>query len=296
MAARYSWKGFLKLSLVSCPVHLAPATSSRDRVSFHLLNPKTNNRIETRTVDPETEEEIPRGELVRGYEFEKGRYVIVSQDELDEIQIESSQTIDLVRFVKREEVDPVYVNAAYYLGPDGKIADETFRVLREAMAETGTAGIGRVVLSQREHAVLVEPHEDGMLMLTLRAAEEVRRAAEYFEDVGNGKLDKDMVAMAKHIIAQKSGRFEPEALTGDRYQEALRQLVAQKIKGEKPVIPHAAERPSNVVNLMDALRKSMAEEGGEAPKSRGRAAPRKAAPERGERAYAGRKPKKRRAS
>ncbi len=294
MAARYSWKGFLKLSLVSCPVHLAPATSSRERVSFHLLNPKTNNRIQSRTVDPETDEEIPRGELVRGYEFEKGRYVIVSPEELEELEIESSKTIDLTRFVKREEVGPVYANAAYYLGPDGKIADETFRVLRDAMAETGKAGIGRVVLSQREHPVLVEPYEDGMLMLTLRAAEEVRAASEYFEDIGKGKLDTDMVAMAKHIIAQKSGRFDPEELTGDRYQEALRELVARKIKGEKPVIPRAAEAPSNVVNLMDALRKSMAAEGGGAPqRTSGRSAARKTAPER---AYAGRKPKKRRAS
>ncbi len=294
MAARYSWKGFLKLSLVSCPVHLAPATSTRERVNFHLLNPKTHNRIQSRTVDPETEEEIPRSELVRGYEFEKGRYVVVPQQELDEIQIESSKTIDLVRFVKRDEVEPVYFDAAYYLGPDGKMADETFRVLREAMVETGKAGIGRVVLTQREHPVLVEPYNEGMLMLTLRAIEEVREAAEYFEDVGKGKLDKDMVAMAKHIIAQKSGRFDPAELTGDRYQEALRQLVAQKIKGEKPVIPHAEARPSNVVNLMDALRKSMAAEGGEQPAgTRGSVASRKPPAER---AYAGRKPRKRRAS
>jgi DNA end-binding protein Ku len=291
MAARYSWKGNLRLSLVSCPVHLAPATSSRERVSFHLLNPKTNNRIQTRTVDPETEEEVPRSDLVKGYEFEKGRYVVVSQEELDEIEVESSKTIDLVRFVKRDEVDPVYFNAAYYVAPDGKVADETFRVLRDAMAASGLAGVGRVVLSQREHPVLVEPHQDGMMMITLRPAEEVRDAADYFADVGKGKLDKDMIDMAKKIIAQKSGKFAPDELTGDHYQEALREMVARKIKGEKPIIAKEPGRPSNVVNLMDALRKSVAAEG-TTPKRK--AAPAKKA--HAERAYAGRKPKKRRAS
>jgi DNA end-binding protein Ku len=258
MAARYSWKGYLKLSLVSCPVHLAPAASTRERVSFHLLNPQTHNRIQQRTVDPETEKEVPRNELVRGYEFEKGRYVIVEPEELEALQIESSQTIDLLRFVEASEVEPVYFNAAYYLGPDGKMADETFRVIREAMAATGRAGIGRVVLSQREHPVLVEPHGEGMMMLTLRPADEVRDASEYFADIGKGKLDKEMVDLAKKIIEQKSGPFEPKELTGDHYQDALRELVAQKIKGGKPVIPKAASAPSNVVNLMDALRKSIA--------------------------------------
>jgi len=295
MAARYSWKGYLKLSLVSCPVHLAPATSTAERVSFHLLNPETHNRIQTRTVDPETEKEVPRGELVRGYEFEKGRYVVVEPEELEALQIESSQTIELVRFVEPREVEPVYFNAAYYLGPDGKMADETFRVIREAMAATGRAGIGRVVLSQREHPVLVEPYHEGMMMLTLRAAEEVRDASEYFADIATGKLDKEMIDLAKKIIEQKSGPFDPDELTGDRYQDALRELVAQKIKGGKPVIPKAASAPSNVVNLMDALRKSIA--GEDAAPSRRRAARGRAAKPEAEPAYAARKPtRKRRAS
>jgi DNA end-binding protein Ku len=291
MPARFSWKGYLRLSLVSCPVHLAPATSTKERVSFHLLNPKTKNRIESRMVDPETDEAIPRGELVRGYEFEKGRYVVVSQDELDEIEIESSKTIDLIRFVKRDEVGPLFLNAAYYLGPEGKMADETFRVLRDALRETGKAGIGRIVLSQREHPVLIEPYEDGMMMLTLRPAEEIRKAEDYFEDIDKGKVDKDMVDMAKRIIAQKSGRFDPEELAGDRYQGALRELVARKIKGEKPVVSRQAEPPSNVISLMDALKKSLDADGGET-KHPSRASTRKTAT----RAYAGRKPRKRRAS
>lgn len=299
MAARYSWKGYLKLSLVSCPVHLAPATSTRDRVSFHLLNPKTHNRIQTRTVDPETEKEVPRSELVRGYEFEKGRYVVVEPEELEALQIESSKTIDLIRFVKASEVEPVYFNAAYYLGPEGKMADETFRVIREAMAASGRAGIGRVVLSQREHPVLVEPYHEGLMMLTLRPAEEVREASEYFADIGAGKLDKEMVELAKKIIEQKSGRFDPDELTGDHYQDALRELVAQKIKGGKPVVPHGAAAPSNVVNLMDALRKSVAGEDDEAPRRRATSSPARGQGRKhaAEPAYAARKPsRKRRAS
>ena len=297
MAARYSWKGYLKLSLVSCPVHLAPATSTRERVSFHLLNPQTHNRIQTRTVDPETEKEVPRSELVRGYEFEKGRYVIVEPEELEALQIESSQTIDLIRFVEPREVEPVYFNAAYYLGPEGKMADETFRVIREAMVATGRAGIGRVVLSQREHAVLVEPHGEGMMMLTLRPAEEVREASEYFADIGKGKLDKEMVELAEKIIEQKSGPFDPEELTGDHYQDALRELVAQKIKGGKPVTPKTASAPSNVVNLMDALRKSIAADDGGTPRRRdaaGGAARGRGAKHAADPAYAARKPSRKR--
>jgi DNA end-binding protein Ku len=296
MAARYSWKGYLKLSLVSCPVHLAPATSTGERVSFHLLNPQTHNRIQTRSVDPETGKEVPRSELVRGYEFEKGRYVIIEPQELEALQIESSKTIDLIRFVEPSEVEPVYFNAAYYLGPEGKMADETFRVIREAMASTGRAGIGRVVLSQREHAVLVEPYREGMMMLTLRAAEEVRDASEYFADIGKGKLDKEMVELAQKIIEKKSGLFDPEELTGDHYQDALRALVAQKIKGGKPVIPKAASAPSNVVNLMDALRKSIAADDG-ASSRRPAAARGSGVRQAADPAFAARKPtRKRRAS
>lgn len=283
MAARFSWKGYLRLSLVSCPVQLAPATTSRERISFHLLNPKTNNRIVTRTVDPETGEEIPRSELVRGYEFEKGRYVEVGPEELERLEIESSKTIDLVRFVDRDAVDPVYFNAPYYLAPEGKIGDETFRVIRDAMADTRKAGIGQVVLSLREHPVLVEPKDAGMVLFTLRSADEVRDAREYFDGIGTSKLDREMIALAKKLIEQKSGPFDPKELTGDRYQEALRDLVAQKIKGGKPVTPKMPAAPSNVVNLMDALRRSLAGAEGKAPARRSRK-------EQAEPAHAGKKP------
>lgn len=297
MPARYSWKGYLKLSLVSCPVQAAPATSTRERVSFHLLNPKTMHRIETRTIDPETGDEIRRSELVRGYEYEKGRYIVVEAEELASLEVESTQTIDLTRFVNRAMVDPIYLNSAYYVAPDGKLGDETFRVIRDAMADTKTAGIGRIVLSAREHPVMVEPRDSGMIMYTLRSPEEVRAASAYFAEIGTAKLDPEMVELAKRILAQKKGNFDPEELTGDRYQAALRDLVARKVSGAKPAPRRAAAAPSNVVNLMDALRRSIGADKEERASPSARPGGKKAR-ETAEPAHAGRKPrgKARRAS
>jgi DNA end-binding protein Ku len=267
MAPRPIWTGHLRLSLVSCPIRLYPATSRSERISFHLLNPKTGNRAVMRPYDVETGQELDRGELVRGYEFAKGQYVIVTEAELDEIEIALSRTIDLMRFVDPDEINIVYLDTPYYVAPDGKIAEETFAVLREAMDRAGKAGIGRVVLTSREHPLMLRPHDKGMVMMTLRHADEVQADAELFEEIGDSQPAKEMVELALHIIRQKSGRFDPKELAGDRYQEALRRLVERKIKGEKPVIAKAAE-PAKVVNLMDALRRSLEEEGG---KSRNRA-------------------------
>jgi DNA end-binding protein Ku len=272
MAPRPTWKGYLRLSLVSCPVRLYPATTRSERVSFNLLNPKTHNRIEMRPHDPETGKEIPRDTLVRGYEFDKGRYVVVDDEELDALKVESSETIDLVRFVDEKELDPLYLNLPYYLAPEGKIAEETFRVILEAMRQEQKAGIGRVVLSTREHPVALTPHDKGMLLTTLRSPEEVRKEDEIFADIDGGKLDKSMVDMARKIIQQKVGEFDVEELTGDTYQNALRELIASKVRGEKPVIPKAASAQSNVINLMDALKRSLAEEGKAPAPSRKRAA------------------------
>jgi DNA end-binding protein Ku len=274
MAPRPTWKGYLRLSLVSCPIRVYPATTRSERVSFHLLNPKTKNRIEMRTHDAETGEEIPRDTLVRGYEFDKSRYVVVEDDEIDALKIESSETIDLLRFVDETEIDPIFFNAPYYVAPEGKIATETFLVIQEAMRAAGKAGIGRIVLSSREHAVALAPRHGGMMMMTLRSPEEVRDDAEYFTDIDAVPLDKEMVDMARRIIEQKSGDFVAEELTGDRYQAALRELVARKVHGEKPAPAQAASGPNNVINLMDALKKSLAEEERKAPapsrKQRGR--------------------------
>lgn len=283
MAPRPSWKGYLRLSLVSCPVRLYPATTRSERVSFHLLNPETNNRIELRPHDAETGEEIPRDRLVRGYEFDKGRYVVVKDSEIEELRIESSETIDLTRFIDEKEVDPIFFATPYYIAPEGKVADETFRVIHQAMIEERKAGVGRLVLSSREHPALLMPRHRGMLLMTLRAADEVRNDREYFADIEDVTVDQEMVEMARRIIAQKAGAFAPEELTGDRYQAALRELVAGKVRGEKPRAGKAPA-PSNVINLMDALKRSLAEES-KAPapsrkNARGPSQPRKRAPRR----------------
>ncbi len=285
MAPRPTWKGYLRLSLVSCPVRLYPATTRSERVSFHLLNPKTRNRIELRPHDPETDEEIQRDQLVRGYEFDKGRYVVVDQSEIDALRIESSETIDLVRFVDEAEIDPIFFAAPYFIAPEGKIADETFRVIQEAMRAERKAGIGRVVLSTREHPALLMPRQRGMMLLTLRSSEEVRSDDEVFADLEGVEVDPEMVDMARRIIQQKSGPFDAEELTGDRYQAALRELVASKVHGETPAATRAATpAPGNVINLMDALKRSLAAGDGKPPapsrKRSGRAEPSRRTPPR----------------
>src|SRR5260370_4619423 len=226
--------------------------------------------------DGGSEQKLERSELVHGYELSKGQYVIVTEKELDAIEMESSKIVDLTRFVDPNQVDLVYLDTPYYVAPDGKIGDETFRVIREAMDRSGKAGIGRVVLTNREHPLLLRPHGKGLVMMTLPPADEVRADSEYFKEIGESKLDEEMVNLAVHIIEQKSGHFDPEELVGDRYQEALRHLVEQKVKGEKPVIPKTT-KPARVINLMDALRRSLEAEGGQAAPSNRRATTRPAA-------------------
>jgi len=265
MAPRPIWTGYLRLSLVSCPIRLYPTTSRSQRISLHMLNPRTHNRIKMHPHDAGTGEELERSELVRGYEFSKDRYVILTERELEAIDIQLSKTIDLARFVDSSEVDVVYLNTPYYVAPEGKIGEETFKVLREAMVRSGRAGIGRVVLTSRDHPLVLRPHGKGMVMITLRPADEVRTDTEYFKDISESKPDEEMVDLALRIIEQRSGHFDPKELAGDRYQEVLRRLVEQKLKGEKPVLPRAAE-PAKVINLMDALRRSLEAESAEPPK------------------------------
>jgi DNA end-binding protein Ku len=267
---RATWNGFLRLSLVSCPVYLTPATSEAAHVRLHQLNPETGNRVRQMLVDAETGEPVDRADIVKGYEYERHQYVVVPDEELQALRIESSQTIDLDRFVAGDEVDPLYLDTPYYVHPDGKIAVETFRVIGEAMAETGRLGLGRIVLSNRERMVLVEPRGGGMLMRTLRSAAEVR-AAEFGES--GGAADPDMVAVAKTIIERRSGAFDPGDFR-DRYQEALRELVESKAKG-KPRRRQAVEEEPKVIDLMEALKRSLAEDkpAAAARKSRAKAAP-----------------------
>jgi DNA end-binding protein Ku len=270
---RATWNGFLRLSLVSCPVYLTPATTEAAHIRLHQLNPETGNRVRQMLVDSETGEPIDRAAVVKGYEYERHQYVVVPDEELQALRIESSQTIDLDRFVAGDEVDPLYLDTPYYVHPDGKIAVETFRVIGQAMAETGRLGLGRIVLSNRERMVLVEPRGGGMLMRTLRSAAEVR-AAEFAEP--GEAADPDMVAVAKTIIERRAGAFDPGEFR-DRYQEALRELVESKLAG-KPRRRQPVEEEPKVIDLMEALKRSLAAEKPAAASARkGKA---KAAPDR----------------
>ena len=254
-ALRSNWKGYLRVSLVSCPVRLYVAASSADKISFHNLVPDTMSRISMVPTDPSTGKAVRRDELLKGFEFEKGRYVIVNEDELETLQVESNRVIDITQFVAADEVDPVYLDSPYWLAPDGKMATETFRVIAEAMRREGKAGVGRLVLSSRERPVLLLPRGKGMMIRTLRAPEEVRRETAYFEDIAEGKLDEGAIKLAQQIVAANTVTFDPQMFT-DRYQEALAELIKAKIKGEKVITPEVAE-PAPVVDLMAALKKSL---------------------------------------
>jgi DNA end-binding protein Ku len=261
MASRPSWQGHLKLSLVTCPVALYTATSSGGDVHFNLINPKTNNRIKMITTDPDTGP-IERSELVKGYEVSKGEYILLSQDEINTVKLESTKTIDIERFVPAEEIDRVYWDNPYYLAPDGKLAQEAFAVIREAMAKSGQIALGRVVMSTRERLLALEPRGKGILAYTLRTDAEVRKESEIFDAISDKAPDKAMIAIAEKIIEQQEGPFDPSQFV-DRYEEALKDLIKAKQKGHK-VEKVAEPEDTNVVDLMAALRASL---GGKAPAS-----------------------------
>jgi DNA end-binding protein Ku len=253
---RASWNGFLRLSLVSCPVSLVPATTEAKRIRFNQLNSETGNRVQQQLIDAKTGEVVEREQVVKGYEYDRGRYVTVTDDELKALQIESSKIIDLDRFVDRDEVDPVYLDTSYYVYPDGELAAETFRVIGEAMARKNKVGLGKVTISSRERQVLVEPRDSGLVMSTIRSADEVRAAE--FGPPAKGDIDADMVAIAESIIDRRSGSFDPASFR-DQYQDALRELVAEKTKGQV-VAPREVAEPPKVINLMEALKRSLAQE------------------------------------
>ena len=269
MAPRASWKGYLKLSLVSCAVELYPATTQKERVAFHLLNRETGNRLRRQLVDPETQEVVESQDQVKGYEIGKREYVVLEEDEINEVTIESTHTIDIENFVPRSQIDANYIDSPYYLAPDGKVAEEAFAVIREAMKEKDVVGLGRVVLYRRERALMLEPRGKGLVARTLRYAYEVRSDKDIFEDIGDVKIEPEMLKLATHIIDTKLSDFDPTRFE-DRYQNALLEIIEAKA-GHKPIKKAAeAPRPSNVVSLMDALRKSVAAESGSGAPARRR--------------------------
>src|SRR5215470_9836081 len=218
MAACPSWQGHLKLSLVTCPVSLYNAISPRGEVHFNLLNPKTGNRIRMVTIDAGTEEPLDRKDLVKGFEISKGEYIQVTQEEIDSVRLESTKTIDIETFVPAEEIDRLYWDNPYYLVPDGKMAAEPFTVIREAMERAGQVALGRLVMSQRERLVALEPRDKGIVATMLRTKDEVRAANQFFDDIPNAKADPDMVAIAEKIINQKETDFDPGEFE-DRYED-----------------------------------------------------------------------------
>jgi DNA end-binding protein Ku len=265
MAPRPYWKGYLRLSLVSCPVALYPATTEREKIRFNQINRNTGHRIRYQKVDADTGEEVEPDDIVKGYEIAKGQYVEITEDELDAVEIESSRTIDIERFVPRTEIDDLYNVRPYYIAPEGDVGFEAFVTIREAIAATKMVAIGRLVLTTREHMIAIEPRDKGLMGTLLRYPYEVRDPAEYFDDIPDIKIDKEMLDLARHIVETKRGHFKPEAFE-DRYENALKEIIKRKAKGEKIEAP-PRERPSNVISLMDALRRSVEAEGGRGSKS-----------------------------
>jgi len=254
LSSRPIWQGQLRLSLVSCPVALYGATSKSGDISFHLLNPETNNRIRMVPTDPDTGP-VERADLVKGYEITKNHYVILTPDELEAVKLETTRTIDIERFVDETTIDRLYWNAPYYLVPNGKEGVEAYTVIREALAEAGRIALGRVVMHSRERMVALEPRDKGMLCYTLRMGDEVVQPKDAFEDIPAGRPNKEMIEIARKIIEQKEGAFEPESFE-DRYENALRDLIRRKQKGEKLVTAEPVEE-DNVIDLMEALKKSL---------------------------------------
>ena len=255
MAPRANWKGYLKLSLVSCGVALYPAVSARERVRFHIINRETGHRIHNQRVDSESGDVVPDEDQVRGYETSRNHYVLVENEELEQVALESTHTIDIEKFVPRSEVDEIYFDSAYYFVPDDKIGVEAFAVIREAMEKEDVVGLARVVLYRRERLLMLSPHDKGIVGTVLHYRNEVRNADTYFDDIPSVKVTHDMVDLATHIVKSKAGRFDPDKFD-DRYERAVTALIKAKRAGKEPP-SEPPPKPSNVIDLMDALRRSV---------------------------------------
>jgi DNA end-binding protein Ku len=265
VAPRAYWKGYLKLSLVSCPIALSPATSSSERISFRQINKQTGNRLRQQLVDEVTREPVDAADKGKGYEVDKGVYIEVDDDELEAIEVESKHTIEIDRFVPATQIDKRYYDSPYYIMPTDTVGQEAFAVIRDAMRGKGMVALGRIVLAKRERVIALEPYGKGLLGTTLRYAYEVRKQEEYFDGIQDIKVPNEMLKLAEHILDTKKGDFEPAEFE-DHYETALVELLRKKQAGFKP--PKQKEQaaaPRNVINLMDALRRSVEAERGAAP-------------------------------
>jgi DNA end-binding protein Ku len=256
MAPRPLWKGYLKLSLVSCAVALYGAANNSEKVSLHILDRRTGNRVRRQLVDAESGDVVESDDQVRGYEIAKNEYVMLEDDELDAIALESTHTIEIDQFVPRRQIDEVYLDSPYYLTPSDEVGAEAFVVIRDAMRDQDVVGLAHVVLYRRERVVMLEPRGKGILATTLRYGSEVRDDRGYFDEIPKIDVPDEMVDLAAHIIKTKAGKFDP-ARFEDRYEDALVELIKAKQAGRAPKGPEPP-KPSNVINLMDALRRSVA--------------------------------------
>ncbi|MEP9373207.1 Ku protein [Mesorhizobium sp. KR1-2] len=281
MAPRPVWKGYLKLSLVTCAVELSNATTHAERVSFRVINRDTGNTVKRQYVDSVTGKPLEDKNEVKGYEVDKNEYLLIEENEIEALQVESEHTMNLDGFIEKSEIEQIYLDTPYYLAPADKVSLEAFAVIRDALAARKMAGLARIVLYRRERPVVIEPLGKGMLLTTLRYENTVRKASFVFEEIDDVKVDEEMIDLATHIIDKKRTKFDPSKFE-DSYENALLELIRAKKAGRKPPVVKAAPAQSNVVNLFDALRKSLASEGG----AEEEAAPKPASGRRGAKAGA----------
>jgi len=271
---RAYWKGYLRLSLVTCPIELFPATSQAEKTHFHQINTRTGHRLRQLMVDEETGDPVDTAHKGRGYEIGKGKYVPIDEDELKAVEIESTRTIDIDGFVPRAEIDKRYLDRPYYIVPSGKSATEAFVVIRDAMKDQERVALARIVMAHREHIIMLEPLGKGVLGTTLRFDYEVRDENDYFADIPSPRISRDMVSLAGHILDSKASRFDPKKFK-DEYETALRKLIQRKAKGQTIEPPEPDEKPGNVIDLMEALRQSVGGKKRKQPQARSRRKPRR---------------------
>ena len=269
MAPRANWKGFLRLSLVTCPVALYPATSDTEKVSFNQINRKTGHRIKYSRVDADTGEEVASEDIIKGYKVDTDTYVEVTKDELDEVALESTHTIEIDEFVPAEDIDERYLDKPYYIVPNGKAGADAFVVIRDAMKRKDKVALARVVLANREHVIALKPLGKGLLGTTLRYPYELRDEDDDFDDIPSPRVSKDMVDLASHILDQKASKFDPYKFK-DKYEAALKALVKRKAAGKTIEVPEEKEEESNVIDLMDALKQSLGRKTAAASVARGK--------------------------
>jgi DNA end-binding protein Ku len=264
MAPRAYWKGYLKLSLVSCPIALNPATSSSERVSFRQINKKTGRRLRQQMIDDETHEPVAAEDRGKGFEVAKNEYLLIEDDELEALEVESNHTIDIDTFVPAAQIDKRFYDSPYYIVPSDTVGQEAFAVIRDAMKGKGMVALGRIVVSKRERVIALEPYDKGLIGTTLHYPYEVRNSADYFDEIPDVKVQDEMLKLAEHILATKTGDFDP-AQFKDRYEEAVVELIRKKRENIPVKTEKEAPAAPNVINLMDALRRSVQQAGAAPP-------------------------------